>query len=323
MHRRRSLACLGAALLGATGTGASAQAPAWPSRPVRLVVGFSAGGALDEMARTLADRLSARIGQAVVVENKPGAASILAAEYVATSPADGHVLFLSGTSTLIGRHLQNRASADISRFTPVSGIAVSPLVIAVNPSFPGRDPESFVREIKAQPGKYFYATAGVGSLHHMGMELLKKQLDLRLEHVPYKGGAAIMPDLLSNQIPIAVISANIASEQSRAGKLRVVGLLSEARWSVEPSWRSMADVARGFNIMPRMFLLAPAGMPPDIVARVDAAMEQVLKSPELLRSFAAQGADAQHSPPSALRAEVARENETWSQVVKALDLKGS
>ena len=320
MDRRTTLAGLGAALLLPL---AARSQSAWPSRPVRIAVGFSPGGAVDEMARTLADRLAPRIGQALVLENKPGAASTLAAEFVANAPADGHVVLLSGTSTLIARHLQGRASADVARFTPVAGVAVSPLAIVAHPAFPGRDPESFVREIKARPGKYFYATSGVGTLHNLGMEMLKKQLGLEVEHVPYKGASAILPDLLSGQVPLAVVSANAAEEHARAGKLRVMGLLHAGTWSGEPSWRSMSEVAPGFSVMSRMFVLGPAGLPQDIVARLDAALAEALKSPEVLRSFASQGATPQHASAAALATELARENESWSQVVRSLGLKTS
>ncbi|WBY02848.1 tripartite tricarboxylate transporter substrate binding protein [Ramlibacter tataouinensis] len=318
MDRRTTLAGLGAALL--VPLAARAQ-PAWPSRPIRIIVGFSPGGAVDEMARTLADRLAPRLGQALVVENKPGAASTLAADFVANAPADGHVLLLSGTSTLIARHMQGRASADVTRFTPVAGIAGSPMAIVAHPAFPARDPEGFVREIKARPGKYFYATSGVGTLHNLSMEMLKKQLGLDVDHVPYKGASAIMPDLLSGQMPLAVISASAAEEHAKAGKLRVIALLHSGGWAGEPSWRSVSEVAPGFNVMSRLFLLGPAGLPPAIVARLDGELAQALKTPEVLRSFASQGAVPQHASAAALAAELARENENWSQVVKSLGLK--
>lgn len=318
MDRRTSLAAFAGAILYPLIGRAN---PTWPTRPVRIVVGFSPGGAVDELARSLADRLAPRFGQPVIIENKPGAASTLAAEFVANAPADGHVLLLTGTSTVIARHLQGRAGADITRFTPVAGIAGSPLVLVAHPAFAAQDPDGFVREIKARPGKYFYATSGIGSLHHLGMEMLKKQLGLQMEHVAYKGASAILPDLLSGHVPLAVISANAAEEQAKAGKLRVIGLLHAGKWASEPAWRSISEVADGFSVMPRMFLLGPAGMPQQIVGRLDAEVQEALKSPELLRSLAAQGAAPQHASSATLRAELLRENERWSQVVKSLDLK--
>lgn len=318
MKRRTTLALMGASLCTALPGFAN---PAYPQRAIRLVVGFAPGGAADELARSLADRLSTRLKQAVVIENKPGAASTLAADVVGNAPADGYTLLFGTTSMVIARHLQGRASADISRFAPVAAVAVSPLVIAVNPKFPGQTPQSFVREIRNQPAKYFYATSGVGTLQHLGMETLKKQLDLKVDHVPYKGASQLLPDLISGQIPIALLSASAAAEHAAAGKLVVVGLLNEGRWAAAPQWPSMSEVAPGFNVMSRMYVLAPAGVPAGIVAQLDTEIAAVLGSAELVSAFASQGAVPQHASAQQLQGELRAENAAWSQAVKALGLK--
>lgn len=318
MQRRTSLAALAAALLPMR---AARAASGYPNRAVRLVVGFAPGGAVDELARMVAERLGSRLGQPVVVENKPGAASTLAGEFVANAAADGHTLLFTGTSMLIARHLQGRAGADLSRFAPVAGIAASPLVIAVNPAFPARDPQGFVQELRARPGKYFYATSGVGSLHHLGMELLKKQLGLKVEHVPYKGASQILPDLISGQIQIGIVSANAVTEHDKAGKLRVVGLMNAGDWPGQPQWRSMASVAPGFDVMSRMFVLAPAAVPGEVVQELDAVLAQILRAPELAQAFAAQGAVPRYAGREALRTGLLRENASWSELVKSLNIK--
>lgn len=322
MKRRTTLALLGAGLCAPwPGFANNNNNNAYPQRAIRLVVGFAPGGAADELARSIADRLSTRLKQAVVIENKPGAASTLAADVVGNAPADGYTLLFGTTSMVIARHLQGRASADISRFAPVAAVAVSPLVIAVNPKFPGRTPQSFVREIRDKPAKYFYATSGVGTLQHLGMETLKKQLDLKVDHVPYKGASQLLPDLISGQIPIALLSASAAAEHAAAGKLVVVGLMNEGRWAASPQWPSMSEVAPGSNVMSRMYVLAPAGVPAGIVERLDAEIAAVLGSAELVSAFASQGAVPQHVSARPLQGELQAENAAWSQAVKTLGLK--
>lgn len=318
MKRRTTLALLGAGLCSPLPGLANS---AYPTRAIRLVVGFAPGGAADELARTVADRLGARLKQAVVIENRPGAASTLAADQVANAAADGYTLLFGSTSMVIARHLQGRASADISRFAPVAGVAATPLVIAVNPKFPGHTPQSFVREILDNPGKHFYATSGVGSLQHLGMETLKKQLNLKVDHVPYKGASQLLPDLMSGQIPIALMSANAAAEHAAAGKVVVVGLMNEGKWAAWPQWPSMAEVAPGFNVMARMYVLAPADVPAAIVDKLDAELAAVLGSAELAKAFANQGALPQHMPAQQLRRDLERENAAWSQAVKTLGMK--
>lgn len=318
MKRRTTLALLGAGLCTSLPGFANG---AYPQRAIRLVVGFAPGGAADELARSVADRLGARLKQAVVIENKPGAASTLAADVVSNAPADGYTLLFGSTSMVIARHLQARASADVSRFAPIAAVAVSPLVIAVNPKFPGHTPQAFVQEIQRQPGKYFYATSGVGTLQHLGMETLKKRLGLKVDHVPYKGASQLLPDLISGQVPIALLSASAAAEHAAAGKLVVVGLMNEGRWASAPQWPSMSEVAPGFNVMSRMYVLAPAGVPAEVIERLDKELAVVLGSAELASAFAQQGALPQHVPARQLHGDLQRENASWSEAVKSLGLK--
>jgi tripartite-type tricarboxylate transporter receptor subunit TctC len=322
-NRRTSLAWLAAAGTTMPGLALAQTGARYPTRPVRFVVGFSPGGAVDEIARLVADRLGQRLGQSVIVENRPGAASMLAGEFVANSPPDGHTLLVTGTSILIAPRLQKRASVNLGRFTPVAGLATTPLVIAATPSFPASTPQEFVNEVRKNPGKYFYATSGVGSLHHLGMEVLKRQLNLQVDHVPYKGAGQILPDLMSGQIALGLVSANAAQVQEEAGKLKVIGLLSAGQWSGNPRWKSMSSVAPEFDVMPRMFVLGPAGLPADITRRLDTEIAQALQSADMEQAFASHGAIAQHAGSAALKRALENDDALWSDVVQRLGLQSN
>lgn len=325
MQRRTACAALALAALATTVT----HAQEYPTRPIRLVVGFAAGGAVDDAARTIAQQLSTRLGQQVIVENRPGASSMLAADMVATSPADGYTLLFGGTSMLIARHMQMQRGPrpatgfdPVKSYAPVASVSTSPLTLAVNNGFPAKDPAGFVREVRDNPGKYFYATSGVGSLHHLGMEQLMRQLGLKMTHVPYKGASKIMPDLISGQVSIGVVSAASVAPQEREGKLRVIGLLNDGKLATMPHWPSLAQVAPGFNVLPKMFIVAPAGTPAAVVSKLERGIEAGLKSPELLAAFERQGSVANFAPAKALAEEIAREDRHWGQMVRDLGLKG-
>lgn len=324
MHRRTGLAALALAWLAATG----AYAQDYPTRPIRLVVGFAPGGAIDDAARTVAQQLSGALGQQVVVDNRPGASSTLAADLVAGAPADGYTLLFGSTSMIIARYMQlqrgNRPANAfdlVKSFAPVASVATSPLTVAVTPSFPAKDPEGFVREVRNHPGQYFYATSGVGSLHHLGMEQLMKQLGLQMTHVPYKGASRIMPDLISGQVKIGVVSAASVASQEREGRLRVIGLLNDGKLATMPQWHSFAEVAPGFSVLPKMFILAPAGTPAHVVSRLDRELKTALQAPELLDAFTRQGSVASYAPAATLKAEVVQEDRHWGQVVRDMGLK--
>ncbi|QHE84679.1 Bug family tripartite tricarboxylate transporter substrate binding protein [Hydrogenophaga sp. BPS33] len=318
MKRRLLLAAMGSTAL--FGPHASA-AEAWPTRPVRLIVGFTPGGIVDETARLIATHLAAHMKITMVVENKPGVASLLAAEHVADSARDGHTLLLGSSSMLIARHQLNRSTADISRFSAISPLSNAALILVASPKFPASDPQAFVREIRANPGKYFYSTAGVGSIHHLSMEILKKQLKLDIEHVPYRGATAMLPDLVSGQVPLAVMSAGGAEEQEKAGRLKVLGLMNPTKWSNESSWRPMAEVAPGFGVSSTLQLLGPAGMPNEVVQRLNNALKTILGMPEIADHMARQGAQPKYSSSADLQADLQLDNQRWLALVKELNLQ--
>lgn len=295
-----------------------ARAQAFPARPIRILVGYAAGGGVDAMARMLAQRLSPDLGQQVIVENRAGASGMIAADLVAKAPADGYTLLMGETGMLITSQLQPRANLDpIKSFTPVAGAFIAPLMIVANNNVPAAGPKELIALLKANPGKYSYATSGVGTVHHMGIELVKARTGAFVVHIPYRGASQIIPDVISGQVPIGVVSATAGLAQSRSGRVRAVAMLSTARLPGAENVPAMADAIPGFNVAPRLMLLAPAGTPAAVVEKLNDAVRGVLESAELAQAAAQQGAVPAYLPPAQLATTLAEESTGWARVVQA------
>jgi tripartite-type tricarboxylate transporter receptor subunit TctC len=300
----------------------TALAQDYPNRPVRMLVGYPPGGGMDAIARVLAAKLSGSLGQQLVVENRPGASGGVAAEALAASAADGYVLMLAESGTLALPAVNPKVSFDpVRQFAPVGGVCMLPMAFVVNPSFPARTTQELVSVLKAHPGKHGYASPGVGTLQHLAFESFKRQAGVDALHVPYKGAAAMMPDLMSGQVPIGVISAAAALGPTRAGKIRTLAVTSPARLPTAPDWPALAETLPGFNAAPSVFLVGPPGIPPAAVTRLSSALREALAAPDLLENFARQGATPTPSTPEALRTQIAEEVKRWAAVVKDAGIK--
>ena len=294
-----------------------AGAQAFPNRPIKLMVGYAAGGGVDAIARMLSARLPALLGQQVVVENRAGATGMIAADAVAKSAPDGYTLLLGESGLLIASHLQARAPVEpLKAFTPVAGVFLAPLMIVANNNVAATNPKELIALLKANPGRYSYATSGVGTVHHLGFELLKAKTNSFIVHIPYRGAAQIMPDVISGQVPIGVVSAAAGLAQAKAGKLRAVALMNTAKLPGAENVPALADALPGFNVAPRLMLLAPAGTPPAVVERLNEAVRTVLASADLAQAAAAQGAIPSYLPPAQLGAEMTRESTEWARIIK-------
>ena len=295
-----------------------AGAQAFPNRPIRLMVGYAAGGGVDAIARMLSARLPSLLGQPVVVENKAGATGMIAADAVAKAPADGYTLLLGESGLLIASHLQARAPVDpLKAFTPVAGVFVAPLMIVANNNLGASTPRELIALLKANPGRYSYATSGVGTVHHLGFELLKARTDTFIVHIPYRGAAQIMPDVISGQVPIGVVSAAAGLAQAKAGKLRAIALMNTGKLLGAENVPALADALPGFNVAPRLMLLAPAGTPAAVVEKLNEAVRTVLASAELAQAAAAQGAIPAYVAPAPLGVEMTHESAEWARIIKA------
>ena len=291
---------------------------AWPVRPIRLLVGYSAGGGVDAMARLIAPRLSAQLGQQVIVDNRAGAAGSIAADAVAKALPDGYTLFLGDSATLIAQHMQARLPFDpIKSFTPVAGVFSMPLVIVTGNDFPAKTPREFVAALQANPGKYSFGSSGVGTVQHLGFEMMKAQTGSFVVHIPYRGAAQIVPDVISGQVPIGVVSATAAMAQARAGKLKAVAIMSPVKLAGADDLQPLSTALPGFDVAPRLFLLAPAGLPQPIADRLGEAARTVMSAPDMAPAAAAQGAVPAFIPGSALGASLAEESARWAQVIRS------
>src|SRR5688572_19892300 len=300
----------------------TALAQDYPNRPVRMLVGYPPGGGMDAIARVLAAKLSGSLGQQLVVENRPGASGGVAAEALAASAADGYVLMVAESGTLALPAVNPKVSFDpVKQFAPVGGICMLPMAFVVNPGFPAQSTRELIATLKANPGKYSYASPGVGSLQHLAFELFKRSAGVDAVHIPYKGATTMMPDIMNGQVPIGVISALAAIGPSKAGRIRTLAVTSPQRLPTMPDWPTMAETLPGFSAAPNVFLVAPAGTPQSVVEKLSNAIRAALALPDIQENFAKQGATPTPSNPEQLGAQIAEEVKRWAAVVKDANIK--
>jgi len=294
----------------------------YPARPVRVLVGYPAGGGMDTIARIVAPRLGDALGQPFVIENRPGASGGVSAEALAASAPDGYTLMLAESGTLALPAVNPKVRLDpVKQFAPVGGVCTLPLAFVVNPAFPAQNVADLIAALKASPGRYSYASPGVGTLQHLAFESFQRAAGVSALHVPYKGANAMMPDLMSGQVPIGVVSAIAALGPAKSGKIRTLAVTSPHRVSTAPEWPTMAETLPGFSAAPSVFLVAPAGTPASVVARVSGALRRALAGPQVEESFAKQGATPTPSGPVELGAQIAEESKRWAAVVRDAGVK--
>jgi len=301
---------------------AAAHAQDYPSRAVRLLVGYPPGGGMDTISRVIAPKLAESLGQPFIVENRPGASGGVAAEALVKSAPDGYTLLVGESGTLALPAVNPKVALDpVKQFAPIGNICTLPMAFVVNVEFPARSVAELIRELKAHPGHYSYASPGIGSLQHLAFELFQRQAGVSAVHVPYKGASAMMPDLMSGQVQIGVISALAAMGPTKAGRIRTLAVTSPQRLPTNPDWPAMAETLPGFSAAPSVFLVAPAGTPASVVQKSAAALQSALKAPDVLESLAKQGATASPGGPAQLGAQLAEETKRWAAVVRDAGIK--
>ena len=292
-------------------------AQAYPTRPIHMLVGIAPGGGLDSGARLVAAKVSEVLGQSVIVENRPGAGGTIAAAAVAAAPPDGYTLQYAAGSLLISPSLYKKLSFDpVKSFTPVAGVGWEPLVLVVNPAVPAKTTAELIALLKANPGKYSYGSPGIGSVHHLAMEMFRTQAGVNIVHVPYKGAALYLPDLITGVLPLAIASVASSLPQAKAGKLRAIALSRPIKLAIAPDWPTLAETLPGFDASPSFFILAPTGTPANVVARLSEALKTAVSADDLKRSFQAQGATAEFVPPDVLAGWIQVEVRKWNAVAQ-------
>lgn len=289
----------------------------YPARPVRMLVGYPPGGGMDTISRVLAPKLSEALGQQFVIENRPGASGGVAAEALVNSTPDGYVLMVAESGTLALPAVNPKVALDpVRQFAAVGGVCTLPLAFVVNAGFPARSTPELIAALKANPGKYSYASPGIGTLQHLAFELFSRSAGVEALHVPYKGATAMMPDLMSGQVQIAVISALAAMGPTRAGRIRTLAVTSAQRLPSAPEWPTVAETLPGFSAAPNVFVVAPAGTPLLVIQRLGNAIQKAVTSKDVEETFARQGATPMPSRPAELAAQIAEEVKRWAAVVK-------
>lgn len=317
-------AWLSAALLAVASPPSTALDPAatYPSRPIRIVVGFTPGGPTDQLAREIGHRLQHAWGQPVVVENKPGAGSRIAFEYVARAEPDGHTLLLGAVQTATNMAVYRRLNYDTLRdFAPVTQLTSAVLALTVSPSHSARSVAELVDAARSRPGELTYATFGVASSAHFAAALLEQRAGIRLIHVPYNGAAPAQTAIASGQVDLGFMSALSAMPLMRSGKLRALAVTSATRLPQLPDVPTMAEAGfPAFEVSSWQGLLAPAGTPPAIVSKLQQEIARILALPEVRERFAAVAAEPVASTPAQFRAHIESEIARWAAVANRAGL---
>jgi tripartite-type tricarboxylate transporter receptor subunit TctC len=320
-HRRQFLhLAVGAAALPAVSRLAWAQA--YPTRPVRIIVGAAPSGSFDIMARLIGQRLSEQLGQPFVIDNRPGAVGNIATEAVVRSPADGYTLLLVGAPHAINATLYDKLNFNLIRdIAPVAGIDREPLVMAVNPSVPARTVPEFIAYAKANPGKISMASAGNGTPSHVSGELFKMMAGVNMVHVPYRGGGPALPDLLAGQVQVMFPSMSSSIEYVRTGKLRALAVTTATRSDALPQVSTVSDFVPGFEATLWTGIGAPKNTPADIVDKLNREINAGLADPTIKARLADLGGTPLVGSPADFGKLIADETEKWAKVVKFAGIK--
>lgn len=313
-----------AIFLGAYAVCAQAEPTAWPAKPVRVVVGFSAGGPTDVVARAFADFAARALGQPFVVDNKPGANTILAAEAVAGAPADGYTLLVGATNhTMIPALYSARVKFDaVKSFAPVCTVAVSPTVLVVGPSMKATTLAAFLQQVKAAPGERTYATPGSGSSGHFASEQLTRLTGTKMNHIPYKGAAQAVTDLMGGQVDASFATLGSVLPQVQSGKLTALAVAAPQRSALLPQVPTFEEAGvKGYRADAWYGLLAPAGTPPAVVAALQKTAQAFAQAPATVEKLRGLGMDAQSVCGAPFGAQLQREVQGYSQIARELDLK--
>jgi tripartite-type tricarboxylate transporter receptor subunit TctC len=321
LPRRRFLhLAAGAAALPAVSRFAFAQT--YPSRPVRVIVGFTAGSASDIVARLMGQRLSERLGQQFLVENRPGAGTNIGTEAVVRAPADGYTLLLVNSSNAINATLYDKLSFVFLRdIVPVAGILRAPLFLVVHPSFPAKTVPEFIAFAKANPGKVTMASPGNGSSPHVSGELFKMMAGIDMTHVPYRGGGQVMTDLIAGQVQVSFIGLTVAIEHIRSGKLRALAVAAATRSDVLPDIPTVSDFVPGYEASAFWGVGAPKNTPAEIVDKLNKEINAGLADPKIKARLADLGGTVLPGSPADFGKLIADDTERWAKVIKSAGIK--
>jgi tripartite-type tricarboxylate transporter receptor subunit TctC len=300
------------------------RSQSFPSKPINWVVGFPPGGGADGVTRLVAAKVSQNIGQPIVVENRPGASSIIAAQYVAQAPADGYTVFSCEQGSLVfNTALYSKLPYDPVRdFAPVTDMIRAPLLLVVNAGFPANDLASFVEYVRKQPGKLNYGSPGRGLAHQLAMEAFKGRAKLDIVDVQYKGIAPVVQDVIAGQIPMAAIDTVVVLPHLKSGKLRALASFSTKRLAVTPDVPSMAELGyQGLDIAPIVGVAVPRATPRDVIAKLNLEIVRALRDPEVSAKLTGLGLEIIGDTPEQFAAFLQAEGSRWLPLIRSLNIK--
>ncbi|AEG92511.1 tripartite tricarboxylate transporter substrate binding protein [Ramlibacter tataouinensis] len=321
MNRRAILAAVAAAAAGLLGATGSHAQQAYPNKPIRLVVPYPAGGGADGLARLIGSKMADKLGQSVVIENKPGANTMLASSEVARQPADGYTLLYVASSFTINPSLYKVPYDTERAFAPVAMVAEVPLIIIRNQKASYNTLADLIKAAKAKPGQINYASYGQGSPAHLGGELLESMADVDMTHIPYKGSAPALNDLLGGQVEVAFSSIEPALQLIRSNRVHPIAVMTSKRIAALPNVPAVAETYPGFEAIGWNGIVAPAGTPAPIVSRLNQVINEAVKSPEVQQAYAKQGVEADPMTPDAFGKLMKDEIVKWGEVVKKAGVK--
>ena len=317
MMKRRNVTFKAALLLAAVVLPLSALAQGYPNKPIRLIVPFPAGGATDILARALSQKLSEKIGQTVVVENRPGAGGTIGADIASKSAADGYTLLLATSSThsigpAINPKIPYKAETD---FTPVAYVASSPNIVVVPNTLPVKSMREFIDYARKNPGKLNYASSGNGTIVHLTTEYFKAQSDTFILHIPYRGTALAIPDLVSGKVDVLFDSLVTGMPHVKDGKLRALAVTSAKRSALAPDMPTVSEVLPGFESVTWFGLYGPKGMPSELTAKVNQAVNAALADIDVKERFARLGAEPAGGTSQAFADMVKADTAKWKKII--------
>jgi tripartite-type tricarboxylate transporter receptor subunit TctC len=319
---RRKFLHLAAAAAALPAMSRIARAQAYPTRPVRIVVGYAAGGGNDILVRLMGQWLSERLGQSFMIENRPGAATNIATEMVVKAPPDGHTLLLTTNAGPINATLYENLSFNFIRdIAPVAAIMDGPFVIGVSPSFPAKTLPEFIAHAKANPGKINMGSSGIGAPDHMSCELFKMMTGINMVHVPYRGGAPALTDLLGGQVQVMFNSLPPSIDYFRAGTLRALAVTTAMRAEALPGIRTVDEFVPGYETSAWYGIGVPKNTPPNIIEKLNKEINAALADPKMKARLADLGGTTRAGSPADFGKLISGEREKWAKVVRWANIK--
>jgi tripartite-type tricarboxylate transporter receptor subunit TctC len=323
LKRRQIVAGISALPLAAVLPASAQDTSGWPKKIIKLVVGFPAGGGADGMGRLLATKLSERLGQQIIVENRPGATGTIASALVAQSPADGYTLQLAHiNSNTIGPLLVGRGRFDaVKDFTPIALLGIAPQLLVLHPKWKFASVAELIKYLKANPGKMSYASSGIGSIQHIAGEAFKLSAGVDILHVPFKGTGEAMTGLISGDIDMSFSSAASVLQNVKSGKLTMLATCTPKRLPIVPNVPAIAETLPGFDVTTWYGLAGPANLPKAIVKRLNDEVRTVLLMPDVVKRFRDLGEEPGGSSPEQFSQFWIREIDKYSKLIKAANIK--